>query len=183
MATQAFTTPVEDSVPKVGDGVAVGEDLAFQRKWWRFERLIWLFFLLVLLCDVLGLFGRGWLAKDRRSTPDHAVTLNYERIARASTPSIMTLRFGPEAIHDGNIRLYISDSLVKPLGAQRISPQPSVSAVGNDGITYTFPATQAPATVQIALEPSFPGAHPFRLQLLNGATIQDTIEAKIYVVP
>ena len=183
MPSQPFTSPVTDSVPKVGDSVAVGEDLDFQRKWWRFERVVWIFFLFILVCDVMGLFGRGWLAKDRRSTPESALTVDYERIARASTPSVMTLRFGPEAIHDGNIRLYISDTLVKPLGAQRISPQPAVSAVGNDGITYTFAATQAPATVQIALEPSFPGAHPFRIELLNGAAIQDAIEAKIYVVP
>jgi hypothetical protein len=183
MATQTITSPVEDSIPKVGDGIAVGEDLEFQRKWWRFERVIWLFFLFILLCDVLGLFGRGWLSKATLSTPDAALTVDYERIARAGTPSIMTLHFGPQAIHDGVIHLYVSDSLVKPLGAQRISPQPAVSSVGNDGITYTFSATRAPATVQIALEPSFPGSHPFRLQLLNPNQPPSTLNAKIYVVP
>jgi hypothetical protein len=175
----AATAPVEDSVPKVDNKIAVGEDLEFQRKWWRFENAIWAFFLLVLIADVLGLFGRGWLAKAKQSTPDGALTLDYERIERASTPSIMTLTFGREAIHDGKIELFISDTLVKPLGAQRISPQPAVSAVGNDGITYTFAATQAPATVQIALEPSFPGSHPFRIQLPN----EPAIATKVLVLP
>jgi hypothetical protein len=173
------THPIEDSVPKVANDLAVGEDLDFQRRWWRFENVIWTFFLLLLIADVLGLFGRGWLAKATASTPDHALTLDYERIERASTPSIMTLHFGPAAIHDGHITLFISDSIVKPLGAQRISPQPAVSAVGNGGVTYTFAATQAPAVIQIALEPSFPGLHPFTIALPN----ESPIHANVFVVP
>jgi hypothetical protein len=177
------TAPVEDTVPKIDDTLAVGEDLDFQRRWWRFERIVWSLFLIILICDLLGLFGRGWLANARRATPDDALTLDYERIERASTPSVMTLTFGSAAIQNpgpnGQIQIFVSDSVVKPLGAQRISPQPSISAVGEDGITYTFAATHAPAVVQIALEPSFPGLHPFHIQLAN----EPPIEAKVFVVP
>jgi hypothetical protein len=173
------TQSIEDSVPKVSGEIAVGEDLAFQRKWWRFENAVWIFFLLILAADVLGVFGRGWLSKATCATPDQALTLDYERIARAGTPSVMTFHFGPHALQDGRIRFFISDSIVKPLGAQRISPQPAISAVGEGGITYTFIATQAPAVVQIALEPSFPGPHPFRIQLAN----EPPIDATVFVVP
>ena len=179
MSAQPFTSPVEDSVPKIDDKIAVGENLDFQRKWWKFERAIWILFLVILIADVLGLFGRGWLSKARQADSAQTLTLDYERIARASTPSIMTFHFGPNAIHDGHIQLYVSDDVVKPLGAQRISPQPAVSAIGNDGITYTFDATQLPATAQIALEPSFPGLHHFRVQVAGG----QPIEASIFVVP
>ena len=179
MPDQPFKKPVEqDSVSKSGE-VAVGEDLGFQRKWWVFERVIWSFFVLVIICDLLGLFGRGWLAQAQRATPDGALTLHYERIERTSTPSIMTLRFSPAAIHDGRIQVYISDSLVKPLGAQRISPQPAISAIGNGGITYSFAATQTPADAEISLEPGTPGPHRFRVQLAGDAPI----DASIFVVP
>ena len=179
MPDQPFTKPVkEDSVSKSGD-VSVGEDLGFQRKWWLFEKIIWSFFVLVIVCDLLGLFGRGWLAKAKRATPDGALTVNYERIERTSTPSTMTLRFSPAAIHDGHIQVYISDSIVKRLGAERISPQPAVSAIGNGGITYSFAATQTPADAQISLEPADPGPHRFRVQLSGDAPI----DASIFVVP
>jgi hypothetical protein len=179
MSSQPSLHPVEDSVPKVSNAVAVGENLDFQRKWWRFERIVWSFFLFILVCDLLGLFGRGWLAKASRNTADGALTLNYERIERASTPSLMTLQFGSSAIVDGHIRVFVSDSLVKPLGAERIAPQPELSTVGNGGITYTFPATASPAMVQIELEPSFPGLHHFRIQAAGSSPI----EADIFVVP
>ena len=175
MPQQPFTKPIEDSVEKSGGKVAVGEDLKFQRKWWRFERIVWSLFVVLIICDVLGVFGRGWLANAQRATPDGALRLEYERIERASTPSVMTLHFGPAAIRNGRIQFYISDSIVKPLGAARISPQPAVSTVGNDGISYIFPATQSPADVQISLEPTAPGAHTFRIQMPGEAPIEGNI--------
>jgi hypothetical protein len=178
MPEQACISPIQDSVPKVGD-VAVGEDLEFQRRWWKFERAVWLFFLLILIADVLGLFGRGWLAKAQRTDAAQTVTLDYERIQRASTPSIMTFHFTPAAIQNGQIQLYVSEDVIKPLGAQRISPEPKASAMGDDGITYTFPATETPAIAEIQLQPSFPGSHHFRVQVLGG----QPIDANVIVVP
>jgi hypothetical protein len=179
MPEQPFTKPVEDSVPKSGDKVAVGEDLEFQRKWWRFERIIWSFFVLIIVCDLLGLFGSGWLAKAKRATPDKAFTLNYERVERTSTPSVMTLHFSQSAIEDGHIEVFVSDSIVKGLGAERVSPEPAVSAIGGDGITYEFSATQSPADVQFSLEPGYPGPHRFRIQLRG----EPPIDASVFVVP
>lgn len=170
-----FTSPVEDSVPKVAGEIAVGEDIEFQRKWWRFEKVAWSILLLIVIVDLLGGFGRGWLSKARAATPDHALTLDYERIARASTPSIMTFRFGDTAIRRGRIILYVSDSVFKPLGAQRVAPQPALSSIGEGGITYVFPASQSPASAQIQLEPSFPGLHKFRVQVEGSTPVDGTV--------
>ncbi len=178
MSEQPFLSSIEDSVPKAGD-VAVGEDLDFQRRWWKFERAVWLLFLLILVADLLGLFGRGWLAKAQSTDAAQTVTLDYERIERASTPSIMTFHFKPAAIRNGEIQLYVSEDIIRSLGAQRISPEPKTSVMGNDGVTYTFPATKPPTIAEIQLEPSFPGSHHFRVQVLGG----QPIDASVFVVP
>lgn len=174
MANIPFESPVEDSVPKVQNAVAVGEDIEFQRKWWHFEKIVWPILLAIVLFDMLGGFGRGWLSKAKKSTPDQALTVDYERVMRASTPSIMTLKFTDAAIHNGRIIFFVGDSIVKPLGAQRISHQPAISSVGEGGVTYVFPASQSPATVQIQLEPSFPGPQRFHLQVEGSAAIDGT---------
>jgi hypothetical protein len=119
------------------------------------------------------------LAKAQRSDAAQTVTLDYECIERASTPSIMTFHFKPTAIRNGQIQLYVSEDLIKPLGTQRISPEPKDSAMGNNGITYTFPVTKTPAIAEIQLEPSFPGFHHFRVQVLGG----QPIDANVIVVP
>jgi hypothetical protein len=144
-----------------------------------FERAIWIFFLVLLCCDLIGLFGRGYLAKAKRQTPDGALTLSYERIERASTPSIMTLHFAPSAVHEGKLQVFVSESVFRGLGAQRIAPQPATSTLTQGGIVYTFPAASAPTTMEIQLQPSIPGTQHIRVQ----ASGSDPIDAGIFVFP
>lgn len=179
MANEAETRPVGDDVPRVDGKVAVGEDLQFQRKWWRFEKVIWSVFVLLLLADLSGLLGRGPLANAERDTADGSLHVKYERVQRENTPSIMTILPAQGAVHAGELQLYVSDSIVKQLGAQRIIPAPKTSRVGNGGVTYTFPATTTPITVQIELKPSFIGTHVFDV----GVPGSDILHAKTFVLP
>jgi hypothetical protein len=110
MAAESFTKPVEESVAKVNNEVAVGEDLEFQKKWWRFENAAWVVFSLIIVLDVCGLFGRGPLAHAERRTADGTIDVKYERIERSDSPSIMTIRFARPSIQGGKIQLYVSDS-------------------------------------------------------------------------
>ncbi len=179
MATDVEMKPVTESVAKTGGAVAVGEDLAFQEGWWKFERVVWGVFGLVLLADISGLLGRGPLSKAEAHTADGSLHVKYEKVERASTPSIMTLTPGAAALHDGSFKLFVSDSIVKELGAQRVVPQPANSLLGEGGVTYTFPASSLPITVPIALQPSFVGSHPFRVQVPG----QQSVTGKVLVLP
>ncbi len=179
MAQVAFEKPVEDSVPKVDGEVAVGEDLEFQRKWWIFERTIWTFFSIVLVLALAGVFGRGFLAKAEKRAPDASIDVRYDRIQRTGTPSMLSVAFSPETIRDGKIELFVSESLVRQLGTQRVIPAPIQTAVGHGGLTYTFPSSGPPATVEFALQPDGPGAFPFLIRVPGSAGVQ----GKVIVVP
>ncbi len=173
------TAPVRDSVAKVNDELAVGSDLEFQRRWWKFERAIWIFFTLLIVLDVLGVFGRGPLAKARLRAADGSAEVTYERIERHKTPSVLTAHFGPSAIQDGKVRLWVSDDLVKELGNQRVSPQPESSRLERGGILYTFPAGAPPLAVQFSLEPSSIGRASISLEVQG----RDRLSANIFVMP
>jgi hypothetical protein len=179
MATNSFSQPVEESVSKVNNEIEVGEDLDFQRKWWRFENCVWVIFSVIIVLDLSGFFGRGPFAKAERRTADGTIDVRYERIERTESPSILSIRFGQTAIVDGKIRLYISESLVQELGTQRIVPAPLTSEVGNGGLTYTFLASKPPASVDLALEPSGPGIFEFTI----GVAGAEPLHAKVLVVP
>ncbi len=180
------TAPVKDSVAKVGNEVAVGEDLEFQRRWWRFEKAVWIFFAVIVLLDLAGVFGRGPAANAHKETADGAMSIKYERIERFSTPSILTIHFGPDAVKDGVIRLWVSDEMVKTLGNQRIIPEPSSSTITDGGISYTFSSGVHPNTVAFALQPANPGYSHFNIRLIpNGVPSQpmDSITAGVFVMP
>lgn len=171
--------PVGDDVPRVDGAIAVGEDLDFQRRWWRFEKGIWIFFTLILIADLTGLLGRGPLANAEKQTGDGSLRVKYERVLRENTSSIMTILPENSAVHDGRLQLFVSDSVVKEFGAQRIIPQPQTSILGNGGITYSFPAASLPISVQFELKPSFIGTHPFTVAVPGGEAVQ----AKALVLP
>jgi hypothetical protein len=179
MVTKAFSKPVEDSVAKVNDEVAVGEDLDFQRKWWRFENAAWIVFALIIVLDLSGVFGRGPIAKGERRSADGAIDVKYERIERTDSPSILTVQFAQSAIQDGKIHLYVSNSLVKQLGTQRVIPAPQDSVIGDGGLTYTFPASRPPASVDLVLQPSGPGIYDFTIGVVGSQPVQ----ARVVVVP
>lgn len=171
--------PVEDTVPKVDNELAVGDDIEFQRKWWRFENFIWIVFGLIVIADLLGCFGRGPLAKAQARSTDGTMDVRYERIARYGTASVIAIQFGPGAIQDGKLKFWVSDSLVKPLGNQRVVPQPETSTVGDNGIYYTFLATALPASVQFSLEPSSAGLDHLTFRSPNG----QSLTLPIFVMP
>ncbi len=186
MAIETPTRPVQDTVAKFNDEVAVGEDLEFQRKWWKFEKAIWIFFGLLVLLDLAGLFGRGPLANAHKQTADGAMTIKYEWVERFSTPSILTVHFSPDAVRNGQIRLWVSESVVKTLGNQRIIPQPTTSLTGDGGVLYIFPSSSKPDSVEFALQPAEIGRSRFELRLIGDGTVdrpRDSLNAGVFVMP
>ncbi len=177
MSNVAFEKPVEDSVPKINDEVAVGEDLVFQRRWWKFESVMWSLIAILLLLNFLGVFGRGPAA--HASLQNDALSIKYERVERFGTPAIFHVLFAPDVMSKGKVELFVSQSVVDELGAQRVIPAPLESAVGAGGITYTFAAGQAPGSVEFALQPARAGIYHFTVGIPGSAPLS----GRIIVVP
>jgi hypothetical protein len=131
-------------------------------------------------------FGRGPLANARLNAPDGSFMVKYERIERFRTPSILSILFAQQAIHNGQVQLWLSQDVVDPLGNQRIIPQPLTSRPMNGGILYTFSVDDMPVgdtrqapTIQFALEPGKTGI--YKLQI--GAPGSGPVQTNIYVMP
>lgn len=171
MPTDTALAP-QNTDPHAEPAIDVGEDLGFQRRWWRFEAITWTIFALILVADCLGLFGEGWLAHRRIQLPNSALDIRYEGIVRASTPTKVTVRFDQNQLPPANaVQLFVSNSLIDDLGNQRIAPQPAVSAVGHDGITYVFPWTGAESSVLFSMQPSKPGIVHFSMHVPGHAPV------------
>lgn len=179
-ADRQLIDPVhDDAIPKVDNAVAVGEDLKFQERWWIFEYVVWSVFVLALIADAVGIFGRGWLAHAALKTPGSGMEVKYERVDRTGTPSRLSIAFDQDAVANGQVQLLASDSMIKGLGAMRIIPAPEHSVVGQDGILYTFPATGGTAQVEFELQPPAPGNQHWKLQVPG----KQAVEANVFVVP
>jgi hypothetical protein len=179
MQSSATTRPEYDPVPKVDGELAVGEDVVFQRKWWTFERIVFYVFSFIILLDLLGVFGRGYIALAEKSISQGAARVHYERIERAGTPSMLTVEFSPSAVQGGKVQLWMSEAITQGLGNQRIIPEPTSSTLQDGGILYEFPVTRLPARAQFALQPAHPGH--FALKVRVGS--YDASQIGILVMP
>ncbi len=179
MPVTTETRPVEDTVPKINDELAVGSDLEFQRRWQSLERIVWIFLVIFLVLSFLGFFGRGPMAKVTRKAPDGSMEVDYERFERFSTPSIFTIKVAPSAVHNHQVQLWVSEALVKPLGNQRVVPQPEKSEIGNGGVLYTFPAAETSASIEFQTQPSKLGKTELKLRIPG----HSELDLNIFVMP
>lgn len=173
------TKPVEDTVPKINNEFAVGSDLEFQTRWGQFERVIWMILSVFLLLSFAGVFGRGPVANAEKKASDGSIDVKYERVQRFGTPSVLTVEFPASSIKNGAVQLWADDSLVKPLGTQRVVPQPQSSVIGGGGILYTFPVTTIPASVEFQTQPAVLGSSKLKLRVPGKAEFA----ANIFVMP
>ncbi|MEG9436941.1 hypothetical protein JAO29_12315 [Edaphobacter sp. HDX4] len=156
----------ESGLSKVNDELTLGYDRDFEAQWWRIELGLWVFLAIAMILGLTGLSGRGPLAHKQSGTPDGALTVVYERIARYKTPGVMTVRVEPQLYRDGKIYLWLNRAMIERMGLQRIIPQPAVSLPGDDGIGYVFPVSDPtkPTLIFFANEVSSPGIYEEELK-------------------
>lgn len=177
MSEVPFQQPVEDSVPRINEEVAVGEDLSFQRRWWKFEGAMWWVIAVLLILNLAGVFGRGPLAHTRIS--NEAMVIKYDRVERTGTPSFFVVQLQPQVLAQRSFKMHVSQSLVQELGTQRVIPSPSETTVGNGGLTYSFSAEPGQGSVEFALQPARPGIFKLTVQVAG----YPELAMRVVVVP
>jgi hypothetical protein len=158
--------------------IDTGYDYSFERKWGRFERVVWVFFVLLLALGMAGFFGRGPLNNVKRSLPDGA-SVQYERVVRFKSPSVLIFHL---PVTNGWAKLEASTNAVKKAGLQQIVPTPTQD-LGSEqvGPIQFHVADQKAKTVfvELAMQPSGIGPVTSRYSI-NGDT---TVELHQFVLP
>lgn len=105
--------------------------------------------------------------------------IKYERVERFSTPSVLTIIINTGVKDNGKVQLWANEALLKPLGNQRVVPQPDKSEIGNGGVLYTFPASQGSASVEFQMQPSSLGRVELKLRIPG----HSEVSLNIFVMP
>ena len=148
----------------------IWQDLAFERRQWKVQRVGWIVIAIILLLALLGVFGNGPLS--HAETSAGALRAEYERFTHADAPT--TLHIHVRAPGQGNVRLAINRDYLDAIPIQHIRPAPlRVESAGNDQV-YEFAAPDA-GDLHVSIDaspqaPSLPTA-VVRLQGANAATL------------
>jgi hypothetical protein len=115
----------------------IDEDIEFQRRMWKFQRVGWLFLALAIMASLFGAFGHGPLSHTTaKSQGSPTVWLEYERFERYDTPSILRLHLGAQVGENGNVGIHFSHHYLSSVHIQEITPAPVRSEATSDGATF-----------------------------------------------
>ena len=158
-------------------GFEVDQDLAFQRRQWRAERVGWAVMALVILAALAGLLGPGPLNEATAGEPGDPVSVEYQRFPRHAAPEMLVkVNLGPDATRDREVRLWVDRTYVDHFRIERIEPEPERVEAGADRLTYVFRVSEPgrPTAVQFHMEPDGYGRQHARLGLDGGPEVAFT---------
>jgi hypothetical protein len=149
----------------------IDEDIAFQVKEWRGQRIgISLLFLFVLGA-LLGLTGMGGpLSHGEAGDRDGAVHLEYERIVRRGGFAAVTLHLQSSAA--GDLRFWVSAPYFEHVRVESVAPQPEVVSVEEGRHVYTIHAGSTDVTVVMEVEHKTIGRLHGEVGLVEGPSVR-----------
>jgi hypothetical protein len=139
-------------VPKFGD-LQVDQDLQFQRRERLVQRIGWALLALFLTAGMLGLLGhKGPLSESTISLPGGRGELTYFRFLHNSTPTSLELDLTSAARGGSEIRIAVSQSYLKYMQVEHVTPQPDHVEISGDEYVYVFRAAEAESSAIIRFE-------------------------------
>lgn len=169
----AETHPPSQTHRHNGLDLEIDQDLAFQEKEWRVERIAWITLLIFVLLALLGLFGTGWLSSSVASSDDDALMLDYERFIRHDGEASLEIEISPDQVSEGQAELWISTNYLHDFQIEGISPEPDEVRAEGDRQVYVFLSENpdAPVTISFSLSPERMGRYSGEIGLVDGPSL------------
>lgn len=158
---------------RVGE-LDVGQDLEFQRREWRVQRIAWVVMALVLLAGLTGLLGSGPLA--HAAAESDGLTVEYGRIVRDRAPFELRFVLAPGTASSDTVDIWIDRALLDKAEIQRVVPQPESEQAGADRVVFTIAVADpdAPAEVIVSLDPHDVGGFAVGAGIVDGPQVELT---------
>jgi hypothetical protein len=161
----------------VGD-LEIAEDMPFQERVWRLQRVGWAVFALIVAASALGLFGAGPLSS--ATAEQGPLRVEYQRFERFETSGSFDVRVAPGAA-GATLELSLPHEYLRHVEVTTVSPQPREVRDGGDRLTYEFVLQDdgAPAWITFHVTPRRPG--PLRVWV--GLGDEPPVEFTQFVYP
>lgn len=129
--------------------IEVDEDMGFQRRSWRVQRVGRVFVFLFVAAALSGLFGGGGVAQTEAHSSDGALAVEYRRFARNHADAELTVRVQPRVAAGDTVRVWLSRPLLQAMDVERVTPAPVRSTAGGERVSFEFAATPDGGPVEI----------------------------------
>jgi len=119
-------------------GLQLDQDIRFQYRHWRLERLGWVCIALVICAGLLGAFGHHPLARKIEQTPDKRLLVEYDRYARYDSSVEFRVTVEPDQHTAAELRLWFDQEYLDSVKVLGVSPLPIRGEAGDGRRAFVF---------------------------------------------
>src|SRR5689334_19759976 len=154
--------------------LSINQDLSFQRRMWKAERVGWAVIAALLAAGMAGLFGQGPVSRvtTKESSP---LAVAYERFGRYQAPQQLEVFFTSDRPQDDILSLQINREFLDKVQIGRIMPTPLEERATPDGVMFLFPIIRqngGRAHITVMYQPEMIGDLPATFTLENTTSIR-----------
>lgn len=160
-------------MPERDRGIELPDDMEFQRKSWRVQRMGWVAMLAIAIAALFGLFGNGPLSSAQAGDAGTGLSISYERFTRKGAQHSIDLEAGATSVVADSVRIWIARGWLDANRVVGITPEPARSDALPDRIVYTFNAAQSgqPVAIRFELEAQWLGRRRGSAGIVRGPTV------------
>jgi hypothetical protein len=151
----------------------IDENLDFQRREWRWQRVGWVALALFVIAAAAGVFGGGPLSQASAGAPDGALHVEYERFVRRGAAQQVRIRArAAGATAAQPLALDVSRAYYEDMRIQRVQPEPESVDIGPAHVTLRFKrAGEGDLTILIDAEPRRAGRFSADIRSAGGGAV------------
>jgi hypothetical protein len=163
------------AAPRKINSLELDEDLGFQRRSWKIQRVGWAFMLVVGVAALMGLLG-GPGVLSTASTRADGLSVHYQRFERFETPMMLRVGLPASKTPDGKIQLRWNRAYLDCFEIRKVIPEPQSVMASAFHLTFVFQADGLGKAAYVAfhLEPKEAGVLHAELQAGDARALQFT---------
>ncbi len=128
----------------------IREDMTYQLKVWRFERVGWYVLVLVVVMALAGVFSRGWLSSREVRSEDGNIRVEYEMFHRNGSTNALKIMLNSNP--DAAVELQLAGEMLDGFSIETLQPQPLRSSSSAQGLKlWLQPDRDGRATLYMTL--------------------------------
>ena len=160
------------AMQKTGD-LEINQDLNFEKRSWKVERIAWVIAALILVAALLGFLGPGPLGKATAASPDKSLSIDYFRVERYRAPVELRFQIAGGLAKEGDLQVWLHRDFVEALEIKDIQPKPQSVEISGERFVYGFKTADPPATIKVFFhaEPNKFGKTTAKAGVVNGPEI------------
>ena len=116
----------------------IEQDLPFQYRQWRLERIGQVLIACCIMAALLGLFGHNPLSTATERTADGRLSIHYDRFARIESNSDLLVTLESGASKEAVVRLWMDQEYLDAFKVTVVSPLPVRGEARDGGRAFVF---------------------------------------------